>query len=440
MQIFWDPSWQDATQTVGDTLIYTHIPLIPRVLSINSGEIRSDAIAYNVKKFILISTSNNTNKYSVATYVFEDDNSATDSSKTLNTANFDNFDGNLYLREFENKYSYKFKYSKGHNQNDATKLATNEIKSSNSHPSVKWIDVNCYDEYQCQWGGYCPGNFQVYIYYSSGRYCSYPTYIPIDCYNPQFSWSLSTSSSYPVCVITEYPDPPFPGAPTPPALQPLNLTRITANWQNVPVQIRTYLNSAYNELATYCTGRSVLQQLQNKYVRINFNSIRGTEPGRPGPPKNYPMMSYTPVTSGSSTPSIGYNQKDAATGITAPAFWEELFHAYQDKHYSGGLIQYNTTGKSNVEFEAKLLRDINTYIDGRAGVFAINGNAEYLTWLDEITGGGETYPTAYSEIANKYFYFMEMFKSTNPLYNYPIVPTLQPTAMFEIINTSNCKK
>lgn len=44
--------------------------------------------------------------------------------------------------------------------------------------------------------------------------------------------------------------------------------------------------------------------------------------------------------------------------ITSGNLQEELFHAAQDAFYPGGTSQYSNIGFSNVEFEAKLYRDI----------------------------------------------------------------------------------
>jgi hypothetical protein len=44
--------------------------------------------------------------------------------------------------------------------------------------------------------------------------------------------------------------------------------------------------------------------------------------------------------------------------ITFNNLWEEMFHAYQDAYYPGGTSQYNDEGSLNIEFEAKVFKDL----------------------------------------------------------------------------------
>jgi hypothetical protein len=66
----------------------------------------------------------------------------------------------------------------------------------------------------------------------------------------------------------------------------------------------------------------------------------------------------------------------------------------------GGIAQYaGAAGDANIEFEAKLLRDMAYYINPVGGnQWAVNGD-NYTSWLDTITNGGTSFPTSFLQIS-----------------------------------------
>lgn len=111
-----------------------------------------------------------------------------------------------------------------------------------------------------------------------------------------------------------------------------------------------------------------------------------------------------------------------------------------------GISQYSTdtrTGYSNIEFEQALYGDIG-YTSNPPTTFN-NGSetlqAEYLNWINQITDNRTTFPTEFSEIQDKYFYFLEKFREVNAGNNYssPSIPTLKPEAMLSIFKNSPCQ-
>ncbi|MGM0580192.1 MAG: hypothetical protein ACQETL_05905 [Bacteroidota bacterium] len=118
--------------------------------------------------------------------------------------------------------------------------------------------------------------------------------------------------------------------------------------------------------------------------------------------------------------------------INLVTFGEEFFRGYQDLFYNG-LGQYSNTGRSNIEFEAKLYYDLT-----HDGLCCENFNGEtqieYLLWLENISNGFTHIPS-WSEMSDKYFYFMEKFIEEKSAYNFPIDYNLLPNAL---LNINNC--
>jgi len=128
------------------------------------------------------------------------------------------------------------------------------------------------------------------------------------------------------------------------------------------------------------------------------------------------------------------------------AFPEEFMHFFQNKYYQGGISQYDNTGRSNIEFEAKLMQDllcnIKSGICGWYGAGLKSGN-QYSIWINKITDYGSKTPN-YSDLLKRdpewnnlnYWDFMEDFCSGHPDYDYPIDRNLRPQALEYI--KSNC--
>lgn len=128
--------------------------------------------------------------------------------------------------------------------------------------------------------------------------------------------------------------------------------------------------------------------------------------------------------------------------IQQDALSEELFHAYQHSYYQGGITQYYEQGLPNIEFEAKLYKDIISLFSGgaTAGVpFGHPQHQAYSDWLDVLTNNRTKYPTSISGAS--FLFFLEAFKQAYPEYaTKPSTSSLTGQALTNLVSTSNCPK
>lgn len=315
--------------------------------------------------------------------------------------------------------------------------------SKDNSTTSSYFDYVCYDYYDCQWSVVC-GDVISFTFTNSRDACSYP-YVEPPCWNG--FWSLSYSVSTPICDVIEYPDPPFPGAPAQPPLPGVSITDICKNYGTLPADIKKLFDQAFLEVKSSCVGSEMLRFLKEKKAELRLRPMPAPDPGAVNPPMRYttidtlyrwghgPNWTYFRGV----LPAILYNTENVQQKITGYNFYEELFHAYQDKYYPNGIWGYTGVGRSNIEFEAKVLRDIDCLIREKLGVFAIQQDPSYILWLNELVSDNK-YPVSYSEISDKYFYFLEIFKAERPEYNSPTDPNLTPQALFDVINKSACSK
>jgi hypothetical protein len=122
-----------------------------------------------------------------------------------------------------------------------------------------------------------------------------------------------------------------------------------------------------------------------------------------------------------------------SSDINANAIIEEVFHAYQNTLYPGGIAQYSRykPGNTNIEFEAKLFKDICTSLYG--GVWSISigfPNAymlEYEMWVNSVADNGFT-PT----LMQKYNTMLGYFNRYNAYYGGYLLPGLDiPLAIIQ---------
>ncbi|MGV8090409.1 MAG: hypothetical protein AB2L24_00905 [Mangrovibacterium sp.] len=102
--------------------------------------------------------------------------------------------------------------------------------------------------------------------------------------------------------------------------------------------------------------------------------------------------------------------------ITSENLKEELFHAVQDAYYPCGIAQYSNVGYSNIEFEAKLYKDVIAL--GCCTMFPADPEqfpelndikSEYYVLLDEIREQGCSTFTSES-----YESWVNLFRQYNP--------------------------
>ncbi|NDV70072.1 hypothetical protein [Dysgonomonas sp. 25] len=148
----------------------------------------------------------------------------------------------------------------------------------------------------------------------------------------------------------------------------------------------------------------------------------------------------------------GYNPENGEmtfkdNGSIQTAFPEEFIHFFQDNYYPNGLSYSNNVGRSNIEFEAKLIQDILCYIKAE-GCFYYSRGSQYINefdyWLMNITKEG-TYIPKYSDLLKRdpswgnlnYWDFLDDFRRSKPDYNFPVDKNLLPAAM-NFLNSTGC--
>lgn len=144
------------------------------------------------------------------------------------------------------------------------------------------------------------------------------------------------------------------------------------------------------------------------------------------------QATFRPTTNGNPVITI----KDPNT-LTRAGLEEELFHFYQHKTLRNGIGQYMppNAGSANIEFEAKVLRDLNRNISYpyEPGEVAVT-NPGYYYWLEGISSNFTRFPTSYDLSMSSYFSYMEQFLQDNPAYQHlQIDRQMPPFSMFNAV-------
>lgn len=120
------------------------------------------------------------------------------------------------------------------------------------------------------------------------------------------------------------------------------------------------------------------------------------------------------------------------SSVIAEAFPEEFLHFSQDNMYSGGISQYLTVGKCNIEFEVKFIKDVFRWRDGMGGTFdgmGIKYSYEYTNMiLDLETGNFPTYEEFLFYGCN-YWDFLGDFNHEDSPYHSVMVEGLVPVVI-----------
>ena len=186
------------------------------------------------------------------------------------------------------------------------------------------------------------------------------------------------------------------------------------------------LDLAFKELIEEgCMQEALYNALLSNNVKLDFGMYSNpTETSAPA--------SYDPRDR-----SIKFKNKSS---ITKNNLKEELFHAWQDAYYSGGIWQYRETGKVNIEFEAKVFKDIIESPDAtccwafqEAENFPENLSTEYSLWIYGIR------ESTISLQDTDYRKWLNLFNQYNTEYSYQMHSSLNtPNAIKNLINQSDC--
>ena len=119
---------------------------------------------------------------------------------------------------------------------------------------------------------------------------------------------------------------------------------------------------------------------------------------------------------------------------------EEFFHAWQDAFYPGGISQYLNVGKVNIEFEAKVFKDIIMEAGSYSAFFAQETDEEkkayreYAKWIENVKGN-----TSILLNSQEYNKWLDLFNALNPLYSSPKNSNFSAfNSLYNLIKMSNC--
>jgi hypothetical protein len=196
--------------------------------------------------------------------------------------------------------------------------------------------------------------------------------------------------------------------PTPKTNQILKTNYLNQTQTNL---LETALSSLINE---HCMTQSAYNMLVNNVIKLDFkmNTLLSIP------------ASYNPTSK-----SISFRSN---SDINSASLKEELFHAAQDAFYPGGTAQYTSTGKVNIEFEAKLYKDIMAFPCCGAlniGTAPENIINSYNIWVYSIQDN----PSNISD--SDYQYWLNQFNTYTPDYSSPTSSNLSsPNALKSIIS------
>lgn len=172
---------------------------------------------------------------------------------------------------------------------------------------------------------------------------------------------------------------------------------------------RSKLNTALQSFIDEgCMQEALYEELVDRNVKLNFRMYSN-------PNENSAPATYNPDDS-----SLIFSRID---NITAENLKEELFHAFQDAYYTGGIEQYGKDsignklpGYVNVEFEAKVFKDISRNLDyGCCYIFdgmhiPIETRIAYFNWIESIQSNPALITEEYDE-------WLDLFNLYHPEYS-----------------------
>ncbi|ASZ11547.1 hypothetical protein KTO58_17280 [Chitinophaga pendula] len=217
----------------------------------------------------------------------------------------------------------------------------------------------------------------------------------------------------------------YPGATQGEPQPSENLKKIAKSTTTMMVQQVAILNRVLEQFLECCINKAFFNQMVTAGVKLDFKVT----------PMQLSEGGFKPIEM-----SVSFKGNSA---INYDVLTEELFHAYQNLYYPGGIAgKHGTIGGSNLEFEAKLLRDIEIMKKFMPCCLTIQttneDNAAYFDWLRKITADVTKHPTDFSELQDKYFDFLELFKKSWPAYFLPTDPNLKPEALLNLYKNSGC--
>ncbi len=438
--LVWRPAWSKSYEKTADSIHYIYTPL--QAVGVNRESAANFTIhTLNIAKLLLIKKAGGTTSYYIQTFFSTD--TAKRSIERFSDKHFDfnRFSGTMHMQNIKSKEFLKYALKNG------------KYEKSSAIKQTALATQSCSYETICDWNSVCNGGLTVTVTISAAA--SYPYAHP--CPYPYLSlcqnvvWTQTGSRVRINCSTTSGDNPLPPPVPdtgggplTPgdnntenlnsPIPADSNIRKIASWCSNMSLSARSgFKNGFYswlNDDPRACLNNYIYIALQNpaQPFKISVCINAGTSGNGSYNPDNK-TLSFPNEQMASFSSIIGH----------------ELFHVFQDKFYTNGTSQYaagDRTGFSNIEFEQALYADIafstnppSTFIHASQDI-----KEDYDDWIDQITNNRTTFPTEYSQIQDKYMYFLEKFREVNTgnIYSSPSLSTLLPEAMLSAFKNSPC--
>ncbi|MDD4591110.1 MAG: hypothetical protein PHG06_11890 [Parabacteroides sp.] len=193
---------------------------------------------------------------------------------------------------------------------------------------------------------------------------------------------------------------------------------------------KALLSQALSGLITVgCMHEALYNALVSENVKLDFGML----------PNAVNPANYNPYNK-----SIKFRDYNS---ITTESIKEELFHAWQDAYYPGGIAQYGKDaqgnklpGYVNVEFEAKVFKDLIMTFGGYSAFLKydtpeeIEIYEEYRDWIESVKDD-----PSILQNESVYHYWLDLFNEHNPLYSSPKSNDFSSFhGLYDSISNSNC--
>ncbi len=429
------PSWNHAKEWKNSTCEVVEVTLKPNVstfiLNTNTlEEINLDVDAKKIKniaRMIFLKNKKNGkikafNMFIIASYKYMMDEKA-----QLSHNNYlyreSNFDGSILFYELNGSLINGWQYENGIIEK---RISPINNSTNNLRVSTKSTQEECHTEYYSYWQNVCEEYEAPDL---SAEFAPVGSIGDVDV----TCWQELVTISVEVCPGDSSDTGGVSGggntsSPSTPSAEVKNIID-NIYLDNDEIEI---LNNTLHELLNQCGYKKIYESIIDFDYSFNMIKIDPTINGLGG---------YDP-----STGNLIF--RDASD--IPQAFPEEFIHLYQDGFYCGISTYLNANcGKSNIEFEAKLFRDILCMMTLNAcpkygeGVTHLDG--KYVIWLMNITNGGVEIPTL-NEMLNidsqtglNYWIALDRFRDGNiSEYSGPVDVILTPESIDYLYGEPDC--
>jgi len=335
-----------------------------------------------------------------------------------------NYDGKVIYHDINSNFVNGWEYQKG-------KITAFEYPKLNNKSAVTTRsnseEIVCYESWRV--------TVTTYYYSVNGGPLHY-NFSRVESSSDQFCVFANPTGNRPAIWWIDDSDGSGKGGggytpPAPPEEPEKTILQKIANTINLDNTQKQLLNKAMEELINEgCMQKALYQMLVNKNVKLDFGMVLNVTD------KTSPA-NYNPYNK-----SINFKNNES---INSENLKEEVFHAWQDAFYSGGISQYGKDPKGNklpgyvnIEFEAKFFRDIILSSDwicctGIGSTFSDELNRQYSDCIYSIRDSNLSYNES------DYQKWLVEFQKYSTAYTSPIINNLStPSAINNLKLNSDC--